>query len=77
MRKALSVGDKVIYAASFLRSVQILSKEMADRQGLVLSIEQIAPKYKVALIKWEDTTEPRRVAVRNLIRASERHLELH
>jgi hypothetical protein len=75
----ITVGTRVMYARTFLRSISAFTGVMPFARGTVTEIER-----EIATISWDDESAldaedgyllPRRVNVANLVREDRLHLE--
>jgi hypothetical protein len=75
MRKTtiINVGDRVAFAAKFLRSIGDYTYDTAQRRGTVIAITK-GTGWELARIRWDHGVE-QSVNPRNLIRADHIHLE--
>ena len=68
MKASLTVSDRVGYSAAFLRSTGQYTGTAPFRRGVVQSIDEPAPGFALAQIKWEGESDPTSVNIKNLAR---------
>lgn len=49
----LKIGDKVGYAASFLRSTGQYTGEAPFRRGKVVALDEVQPNYVLVTVEWD------------------------
>lgn len=69
-RRALKVGDRVMYSKTWLRSVQCYAAEIAARAGTVKGIEG-----DLARVLWDGAADAKYVNRANLVLVNYLHLE--
>ena len=74
MRRAIKAGDRVQYAARFLRSIGVCTGELCFAAGTVAEVERHGGTT-LAVIDWTMSRMPRCVNVENLVRVADKHLE--
>lgn len=77
MRREIQTGDRVMYSATFLRSIGCHAGRPCFARGTVAAIERVGGRsgVTVATVAWDDPDEGEAVAVQNLVRDEDRHLE--
>lgn len=63
--KEITVGDRVAYSASFLRSIGALTGMLPHARGLVTHLT-VGKSMTLATINWSDDRIPPRVNTKNL-----------
>jgi hypothetical protein len=66
-KKPLHVGDRVGYAANFLRSIACFSGELPHARGVIKELEDLG-SLVLAVIEWDRPGVPTKVNVNNLAR---------
>ena len=74
MKREIKAGDRVQYAAKFLRSIGIHTGELCFAVGTVAEIERHGGTT-LATIEWNIARMPRMVNVANLVTVADKHLE--
>ena len=74
MRREIKAGDRVQYAAKFLRSIGTHTGELCFAVGTVREIERCGGTT-LATIDWTKSRMPRMVNVANLVVVADKHLE--
>ena len=74
MRREIQAGDRVQYAAKFLRSIGTHTGELCFAVGTVTEIERCGGTT-LATIDWTTSRMPRVVNVANLVSVADKHLE--
>lgn len=58
MKTTFQVGDRVAYAAKFLRSIADYSHQSASMRGTVTAVKQYGGmKFPVVSVKWDNETD--------------------
>ena len=65
---ALKIGDRVGYAAAFLRSTGQFTGPVPFRRGEILGFEELAPGCTLAGVQWDNEARPSSVNIKNLAR---------
>ena len=73
-------GDRVMYARGFLRSIGAVYGETPFREGTVELVSTLGEPHhderrKLARVRWDDEPDIGTVALVNLVRKEDRHLE--
>jgi hypothetical protein len=74
MKREIKTGDRVQYAAKFLRSIGVCTGEMCFAVGTVAEVENHGGTT-LATIDWTIARMPRFVNVANLVTVGNKHLE--
>lgn len=76
-RREIQPGDRVKYAAKFLRSICCHTGPACFVTGTVTAIRQYGGRSGVtaATVAWDDPSEGDTVRVENLVRVEDMHLE--
>lgn len=65
----LQVGDRVKYAAKFLKSIGVYSGDMCFCEGTITTIREYGGGFSIATVDWGGNPEiPTNINVQNLIR---------
>jgi hypothetical protein len=77
MTHPLKLGDRVKYAAKFLRSIACYTGSPCFVRGTVTAIRTYGGRsgVTVATVAWDDPAEGDAVNVANLVRIEDMHLE--
>jgi hypothetical protein len=77
MRKPIQPGDRVKYAAKFLRSIACYTGSPCFVRGTVTAIRTYGGRsgVTIATVTWDDPAEGDSVNVENLVRVEDMHLE--
>lgn len=70
--RSFKVGDRVMYSAQWLRSVQCYAAEIAARPGTIKAIEG-----DLVRVLWDGSPETKYVNKGNLVPVNYLHLEAH
>ena len=65
---SLTVGDRVGYSAVFLRNTGQYTGPAPSRRGVILHIDEPAPGFGLARVKWDGEANPTSVNIKNLAR---------
>ena len=65
MSKKITIGDRVAYSATFLRSIGCYSGDMAHARGTVSAMLPFGNRF-VAIIEWDRPDIPAKVVTANL-----------
>ena len=65
--RALQIGDKVAYSASFLRSIGCFTGDMPHTRGIITDIQPIGERQLVT-VNWDCEDIPPKVISANLAR---------
>lgn len=74
MRREIKAGDRVQYAAKFLRSIGTYTGEICFAVGTVTEVEHHGGTT-LAVIDWTIARMPQTVNVANLVAVADKHLE--
>jgi hypothetical protein len=74
MKRDIVAGDRVQYAAKFLRSIGTHTGELCFAVGTVAEVESHGGTT-LATIEWTIARMPRVVNVANLVTVADKHLE--
>lgn len=76
-RRDIQAGDRVKYAAKFLRSIGCQTGPVCFVTGTVSGVKQCGGRsgVTVATVAWDDPSEGEAVNVANLVRIEDMHLE--
>lgn len=74
MKREIKTGDRVQYAAKFLRSIGTHAGELCFAVGTVAEVENHGGTT-LATIDWTTSRMPRFVNVANLVTVADKHLE--
>ena len=77
MRRDIESGDRVKYAAKFLRSISCHTGPACFVTGTVTAVKRCGGRsgIAVATVAWDDTREGDAVNVANLVRVEDMHRE--
>lgn len=77
MRRDIQTGDRVKYAARFLRSIACHTGPACFVTGTVESVKRYGGRSGVAVatVRWDDPAEGDAVNVENLVRVEDMHME--
>lgn len=77
MTREIQAGDRVKYAAKFLRSIACHSGPACFVTGTVEKLARYGRRsgITVATVRWDDPNEGEAVNVANLVRVEDMHLE--
>jgi hypothetical protein len=77
MRRPIQTGDRVKYAAKFLRSIACYTGSPCFIRGTVTAIRNYGGRsgVTIATVAWDDPVEGDAVNVANLVRIEDMHLE--
>ena len=75
--REIQPNDTVKYAAKFLRSIGCQTGPACFATGMVLTVRRVGGRSgtTVATVAWDDPREGDTVAVANLVRVEDMHLE--
>jgi hypothetical protein len=74
MKREIKAGDRVQYAAKFLRSIGTYTGDLCFAVGTVAEVERHGGTT-LATIEWTISRMPRVVHVANLVTVADKHLE--
>jgi hypothetical protein len=77
MRRDIESGDRVKYAAKFLRSIACHTGPACFATGTVTAVKRYGGRsgISIATVAWNDPREGDAVAVANLVRVEDMHRE--
>lgn len=76
MRRDIQPGDRVKYAAKFLRSIACHTGPTCFVTGTVSAVKRYGAGFAVAAVSWDDPREAgEAVNVANLVRVEDMHME--
>lgn len=77
MKREIQAGDRVKYAAKFLRSIGCQAGPICFVTGTVTAVKRYGGRsgVTVATVAWDDPREGDAVNVANLVRVEDMHLE--
>jgi hypothetical protein len=77
MRRDIQTGDRVKFAAKFLRSIGCHTGPVCFVTGTVTAVNRFGGRsgFNVATVAWDDPNEGTAVNVANLVRVEDMHLE--
>ena len=77
MRRDIELGDRVMFSTTFLRSIGCHTGRPCFARGTVTAVRRVGGRsgVTVATVAWNDPHEGDTVAVANLVREDEKHLE--
>lgn len=77
-RKDFAIGDRVAYAARFLRAIGDYSHDSASLRGSIVAIERLYTSHnmpRVISVQWDNVPHLGHILECNLVKANQNHLE--